>query len=234
MIKVSPIFAALLLAGCVSTTQPAQTTAPAGTASNIAERAGYASAQGQRNASRANYDSAVDAGIAAGMTRDMGGAGLALGVLGWLASSPDNMWADPSLLITARPGTDRNALATRYGEMVYRATGHQLERSGYTRVTNPSNPTTVTFIQPGCKMTSRGHYEQNCSRTYWVSVIPTKDANTLKLMPGSNTNLGDLETFNRRVMAQAPNELSLFIPARKVGGKVQPARVIHKGKETAL
>ena len=63
MIKVSPIIAALLFAGCVSTTQQAQTTAPAGPASNIAERAGYASAQGQRNASRANYDSAVDTGI---------------------------------------------------------------------------------------------------------------------------------------------------------------------------
>lgn len=229
--KITPIAMTLLLSGCVTATNaPSQSS----TNSSVAARAGYDSAKGERQADRRNYDGVVDAGLAAGMTRDLGAGGLGLGVLGWLAGSSDTMWSDPSLLVTPGPSANRNAIATRYGELVYKVSGQQLETKGYTRVQNPNYPTIVTFIQLGCPMTSRGYYQKSCAKTFWATVIPTKDASTLKLMPGMSAGIGDLESFNRRVMALAPNEVSLFLPPKKVGGQVQPARLIHKGKETRL
>lgn len=227
--KITSIGAVLLLAGCVTTAN-----APSTVSNNVASRAGYDSAKGERQADRKNYDGVVDAGIAAGMTRDLGAGGLALGVLGWLAGSSDTMWADPSLLVTPGPNSNRSAIAKKYAELVYKASGQQLESKGYSRVVEPNNTTILTFIQPNCQLTGRGYYQKDCSKAFWVNVIPTKDASTLKLMPNMSDGISDLEAFNRRVMALAPNELSLFLPAKKVGGQVQPARVIHKGKETRL
>lgn len=230
MLKIlAPIASAILLAGCVTTAN-----APSTSSNNVAARAGYDNAKAERQVDRRNYDGVVDAGIAAGMTRDLGVGGLGLGVLGWLAGSSDTMWADPSLLVTPGPGANREAIAARYGELVYKASGQKLESKGYSRVQNPNYPAIVTFIQPRCPMTARGYHQKSCSKTFWAAALPTKDASTLKLMPGTSDGIGDLEAFNRRVMALAPNDVSLFLPPKKVGGQVQPARVIHKGKETRL
>jgi hypothetical protein len=42
------------------------------------------------------------------------------------------------------------------------------------------------------------------------------------------------EAFSKRVVDQLPNELSLYLPPKKVGGVIRPASLCRKDKVTPL
>lgn len=79
---------ALALAGCVSSTadqKPATAPTTSPEATQLAD-VGINVGTAQQQVAREGTNNIVDAGLAVGMARSMGGPGLAAGVLGWLAS----------------------------------------------------------------------------------------------------------------------------------------------------
>jgi hypothetical protein len=44
----------------------------------------------------------------------------------------------------------------------------------------------------------------------------------------------DYEAFSKRVVDQLPNDLSLYLPPKKVGGVMRPASLYRKRKVTPL
>lgn len=235
MIKLSPIFAALLLVGCVSTAQQPQTTAPITGASNIAARAGLNAASQTATTDRRGFNNAVDAGITGSMAANMGAGGLGLGVLGWLANTDASTpWSSPTLL-TANPNRQPIAsLEKKLTELLVQASGHNLEAQGYTRVPHPKSPTFINYIKPGCSLNWQGYYNQSCSKTYGIQLAPTQGPGIYQLRTVFAGSDSSLEGVYRRMVAKNPKELSLYMPPYRAAGQTHRPRLIENGRETAL
>jgi len=221
-----------LLSGCVSSTQEAAPTRA--TNGNIAQRAGFDAQATTRQADRKGFDSTVDAGLAVGMARDFGGAGLGLGVLGWLSGSGDTGWSAPTLLATVPSNANIAAYEARYAELLLKSSGQSPERQGYTRVTTTSNPNFVTFVQPGCPQARQGYYKRTCSKTFGVQLLPSKGQGVYVVRVTTTDGSGDMEPVYRRMAASMPKELALYLPPHKAAGKMVPAKLIENGRETTL
>jgi len=228
---------ALALAGCVpQETTPTAVTAPASADQAMVANAGLDAAGAAAKVSRVGHDNAVDAGLAVGMTQSLGAAGLGLGVLGMLASPGAGLEGDPHILITLPPGANSAAYTAKLSEAVYRASGMKPESQGYKRVQNPRDPAIPTFIEGGCEITRRGYYDPKCSiffrgEAYRPQGTPPGQVHMVGLYVPGNP---DIEAFSKRVVDQLPNELSLYLPPKKVGGMMRPASLYRKGKVTPL
>jgi hypothetical protein len=228
---------ALALAGCVpQETTPTAVTAPASADQAMVANAGLDAAGAAAKVSRVGYDNAVDAGLAVGMTQSLGVAGLGMGVLGMLASPGAGLEGSPHILITLPPGANPAAYTAKLSEAVYRASGMKPESEGYKRVQNPRDASAVNFIKEGCQITRRGYYDHDCSlvfhgQAYRPQGTPPGQVFMVNFqLPGNP----DYEAFSKRVVDQLPNDLSLYLPPKKVGGVMRPASLYRKRKVTPL
>lgn len=230
--------ATVTIAGCSST--PETKAAPtnmsadqalvASTGLNVVNAANEVDQQG--------FNTVTDAGLAAGMVSDFGAAGLGLGLLGVLSSPGPSFAAQPHILTTIPAGIDPASRSYKYSEAAYRASGLNPEAQGYKRVISPMGPNAVVFIKDGCPVTKWGYHKRSCSIVFHGHANkPTKatdDTIYIVAIGTTNADVGNYEAFARRIVDQLPSELSLYIPPKKGGGQMQPAKLYRSGKEIAL
>lgn len=237
-----PLFLALAvltaLGGCVSSTvdQPAVSRPAAADAGALADL-GLDPATARDRAAQAGTANAVNAGLAVGMTQSFGGAGLAGGVLGWLAGPGAGVAGDPHLFVTLEPGQDRRALERRYAESFKAMTGLDPEAEGYQRITKPDIPTAATFIKPGCPMNRHGWYDRSCSMIFRAELYRPDGRGTgathfVRFQLIGRQTVDHVATLKR--MADRHPELTLYIPPGRQGGQDTGARLYRNGKTTSL
>lgn len=189
------------------------------------------------SSSKEGYNTAVNAGLAAGMTRSFGGAGLAGGLLGVMATPSAGPGYEQQMIFQSASGGERRAIEQRISEALYKGSGRNYAAQGYKRISEQGDHPAVVFAKDGCPLTRHGYYKRSCSEAF-IAII-SNDANILAGKPYhvgvfSTDAPADKRAFYRRAVDAMPNELSLYLPPETIGGIAKPARLYRKGREVPL
>lgn len=235
---ISLAMAGVLLAGCVTQDPPQSSADPKSLTrdQSLVASVGIEAGTAQQKVDRQGLNNVVDAGVAASMASDYGAAGLGFGILGILASPGAGLEGSPHIILTLPTGASPATYEKRLSEAVFKAYGMQPEKQGYQRVSSTKSPNAIIYAKPGCGLTRWGNYKTNCSLMFAGNVYRpegAKSGNTY-MMNFSGPEIADYEAIAKRIVDQMPNELSLYLPPKKVGGTARPASLYRKGHMTPL
>lgn len=228
---------ALTLAGCVSSTEEQVTTRPATAEAQTLADVGINVASAEQQVARVGTSNVVNAGLAAGMGQSFGGAGLAVGALGWLTSPGAGLVGSSHLILDLPEGAEKASYETKYAESLYALTGSHLGASGYRRVRLDKLSNAVIFAKPGCSLNRHGYYDTACSRSFIAEVYKpsTGGAGTAYLVR-LNTLGQTIQDYAaiQKSMADRHPELSLYMPPRSESGTMMGPRLYRNGRITPL
>lgn len=231
--------AAIAVAGCKTTTTEQQQAVPGSAEQAALVDAGIDAAGAQARAKRVGTDNLVDTGLAVGMTHEFGGVGLAAGILGVLSSPGKGMAGYPNVIINLPPNADKTAYETRFAQSLYRSIGRDLEAEGYTKRTIAKAPDLLSYVKDNCGLNRDGYFQKSCSKSFNVNIYKptgsgTGNAYVVSLGASDRSMIRDYETIAKRVVDMHPNELSLYLPPRRVSGEMTGPFLYRNGQETPI